>query len=662
MESLLGGFQRDLGSISAEIKSLQEQSLDMGIKLRNRKAAESRLSWFIEEMVVPPELVDTIMDGEVNEAFVRALQSLHRKLQFAAEEPAARTAAALKDVEPVLHKLRARALFKGREYLMQKVYALRKPKTNVQILQQSVLLKYKYVATFLQEHEKDVFADVRAAYVETMNKVLSSHFRTYIHALEKLQLDNVSRTDLIGVEDSSKGAGGLFARGQQPLKNRSAVFSLGDRASVLQDTDEPAIIPHIAELGDKRFAYEVLFRSLSKLLMDTATSEYLFCSDFFGEDVTFQDIFAGPFAVINEHLTAVLPNCFDAIGLMLMIRMTHQHQVTSYRMHLVLAWRPLPGQVTAALDCCRMHLSRQWPMCVSQLLMVHRRVPCLDPHFDKVNLMIWPRFKVVMDMQLQSVRAANVRSLWAADVHPHYVTRRYAEFAASLMQLSSPDGSGDGQLNLNLERLRAAVDDLLVKLARMFPAQKQQTIFLINNYDLVLAILKEAGVTGGRTLHLFEDLLTSSSTVFVVGSSCLLHNRRHLLSTALHFLEEEELREHFGSLIAFVKVRAGSGDEQLHTGAGPAPPPIMLKEVEPLVKDFAARWKAAIEVMHKDIITNFSNFVCGMEILRAALTQLLLYYTRLSDCLKRVEGASVLGKDVVSTSSIMYEIKKYSRT
>lgn len=30
------------------------------------------------------------------------------------------------------------------EFVIQKFYALRKPKTNIQILQQSVLLKYKY--------------------------------------------------------------------------------------------------------------------------------------------------------------------------------------------------------------------------------------------------------------------------------------------------------------------------------------------------------------------------------------------------------------------------------------------------------------------------------------------------------------------------------------
>ena len=90
--------------------------------------------------------------------------------------------------------------------------------------------------------------------------------------------------------------------------------------------------------------------------------------------------------------------------------------------------------------------------------------------------------------------------------------------------------------------------------------------------------------------------------------------------------------------------------------------PITVAEVEPLVKDFASRWKAAIELMHKDVITSFSNFLCGMDILRAAMTQLLLYYTRLSDCIKKIAGGSALNKDLVSISSIMYEIRKYSRT
>lgn len=50
-----------------------------------------------------------------------------------------------------------------------------------------------------------------------------------------------------------------------------------------QEIDEPALIPHIAEASSKKYPYEVLFRSLHKLLMDTAASEYFdtALSDFF---------------------------------------------------------------------------------------------------------------------------------------------------------------------------------------------------------------------------------------------------------------------------------------------------------------------------------------------------------------------------------------------
>ncbi|CAA2991213.1 Hypothetical predicted protein, partial [Olea europaea subsp. europaea] len=39
--------------------------------------------------------------------------------------------------------------------------------------------------------------------------------------------------------------------------------------------------------------------------------------------------------------------------------------------------------------------------------------------------------------------------------------------------------------------------------------------------------------------------------------------------------------------------------------------PITVAEVKPIVKDFAGRWKIAIELLHNDVITSFSNFLLG---------------------------------------------------
>lgn len=35
-----------------------------------------------------------------------------------------------------------------------------------------------------------------------------------------------------------------------------------------------------------------------------------------------------------------------------------------------------------------------------------------------------------------------------------------------------------------------AIDDLIIKLAKMFPNAKLQTVFLINNYDMTISVLK----------------------------------------------------------------------------------------------------------------------------------------------------------------------------
>ena len=49
---------------------------------------------------------------------------------------------------------------------------------------------------------------------------------------------------------------------------------------------------------------QVLFRSVNKLLMDTATAEYLFCCDFFQEDTIFSELFTTTLAVVESSLAA----------------------------------------------------------------------------------------------------------------------------------------------------------------------------------------------------------------------------------------------------------------------------------------------------------------------------------------------------------------------
>lgn len=54
--------------------------------------------------------------------------------------------------------------------------------------------------------------------------------------------------------------------------------------------------------------------------------------------------------------------------------------------------------------------------------------------------------------------------------------------------------------------------------------------------------------------------------------------------------------------------------------------------------------------------------MCGREVLKAAMTQLLLFYTRTLELLKRAgPEAAALVRNAVTVPSIMYEIKKFNR-
>ena len=126
---------------------------------------------------------------------------------------------------------------------------------------------------------------------------------------------------------------------------------------------------------------------------------------------------------------------------------------------------------------------------------------------------------------------------------------------------------------------------------------------------------------------------------------------------------EEELAESYGRLISFVKqTESQLGDGGGGGGAGAAPS-VDGATVESLVRDFASSWKSGIEHINTSVMTYFSNFRNGMEILKQVLTQLLLYYTRFQDILKQVFSGGKqppFFKEIVSIPTIMYEIKKVS--
>jgi hypothetical protein len=637
MQDMLLGFQADLGGISEEIKHLQDESLSMSIRLKNRKAAEERLRKFIDNSSVSPDMAASITSPTVNDAFLDAVLNLSKKLKYLQQLTPAKDGSSLdlapaetfagRTMLPELEKLKAKALTKAKDYFASQFNAIRKPKTNVQVLQQTSLIKYAGLFRFLQLEAPHIADELRAIYMESMGRTLHNLFKAYYNQMLKLDAVMASKSDLVAVEEATLKS--VFTQKVINMAKRNDSFSLAGREKILDQIESEPVLLHVAVAEGQRFPYEAIVRSILKHLVDAATNEFLFVIDFFKTNSrdTFNKIFGRTLSQTLENLENYLLSCYDAVGLLLMIKITHS----------------------------------------MRMIMQRRRIPALDSFFDRVAMLLWPRLKAVLDANVRSVRSASVKKMGPVDLTPHYVCKRYAELVSSIFILqgntpaeqlgmgtgaSGGSGSGSGSvsggnqgettLTNDITHLRTELVSLLERLSTQLVHSKERRVFFVNNYDQILTIFQERRVLCDEVQKV-EDLLMQQRELFA----------------------EEQIRSSFPNLISFVvQTEQALNSSSSSGGASKDGQQLSLDEslVEGLVRDFSANWKMGIQHINDDVMVYFANFRSGMEILKQVLTQLLLYYTRFQDIIKKAwPRPPAFSRELVSTATIMMEIRRFSR-
>ncbi|XP_022914245.1 vacuolar protein sorting-associated protein 52 homolog [Onthophagus taurus] len=583
MENMLLGFQNDLGSISSEILSLQKKSISMSQELSNRQAIRGQLSQFIDDITVPESLISGIMETPVTDKdFLTHLQVLNHKISFVKEQ-SFKESKSCTDVKDILEKLKIKAMSKIRTYLLEQVYKFRKPMANYQ-MPQNAMLKNKFFFEFILSNERNVAQEISNEYVDTMSKVYFSYFKSYSGRIMKLQFEETAtKEDLMGIEDTANR--GLFHKSS--LKHKGTVFTIGNRGDVLaQQLEAPIIVPHVQ--SKTRYYYEALFRSEQYALVDNACREYLFVSEFFmvrGQAALgiFNQIMGKTLQLLTKNLEAFVSDCYDTIALFLCF-------------HLILRYQ----------------------------LMCHKRcVPALDKYWEYLQGIILPRFESVFRLNIGSIRDCDP-SKFNREMGPHYITRRYAEFSAALVGIS--ENFPNELVNRLLAELQEEVELFILRMAGIFPQRKEQLIFLINNYDMVLNIIMERTRDNSKEAESFRARLSTKSSEYV----------------------EEILSPHFGEMMQFVKECERNQEKNVQD-----PKRIESKAII-LVQNFSSNWKKSLEELNREVLLSFPNLVTGSGLLQLALTQLVQYYHRFHKLL-----SPNLKTQLTNIHHIMIEMKKY---
>ncbi|XP_051519139.1 vacuolar protein sorting-associated protein 52 homolog [Myxocyprinus asiaticus] len=594
MEGMLSSFQSDLSSISSEIQTLQQQSVSMNMRLKNRQAVRSQLSQLVDELVMPSTMISVILDSPVTEQeFLEQLYELNNKINFA-KELSFRETLACSDIQDIVDRLKIKAVSKIREFILQKIYSFRKPMTNYQI-PQNTLLKYRFFYQFLLANERTVAKEIRDEYVDTMSKIYFSYFKSYSGRLLKVQYEDVAdKDDLMGVEDTAKK--GFFTK--PSLKSRNTIFTLGQRGAVLSpaELEGPILIPHAAQKGDCRYPYETLFRSQHYALLDNGCREFLFLSDFFmvaGNSALdlFNSIMGKTLSMFLKNLSTYLSDCYDSIAVFLCI-------------HIILRFRAIT---------------------------VKRNIPALDKYWETVLELFWPRFELILEMNIQSIRNTDPQKLGVLDTRPHYITRRYAEFSSAIVSINQT--FPNEKTHTLLGQLQIEVENFVLKMAAEFPSRRDQLIFLINNYDMMLNVLMERAADDSKEVEGFQQLLLARTQEFI----------------------EEILSPPFGGMIAFVKesealIEKGQLDKLKNDEA----------RITQLVRGFSSTWKQSVEALSQDVMRSFTNFKNGTSIIQGALTQLIQYYHGFHKVLSQPSFRSLaVRSELINLHHLMVEVKKH---
>ncbi|KAI4890344.1 hypothetical protein NFI96_013739, partial [Prochilodus magdalenae] len=614
MEEMLSGFQSDLSSISSEIQTLAVCKDGQAEKPR---PCPVRLSQLLDELLVLQlvilgsisgnavyrEAERVILDSPVTEQeFLEQLHELNNKINFA-KELSFRETLACSDIQDIVDRLKIKAVTKIREFILQKIYSFRKPMTNYQI-PQNTLLKYRFLYQCVLVNVRTV---CKVCGVCTWTSMSMSTYSTcmsvqqptaqsagegYTECVRVRYEDVADKDDLMGVEDTAKkdilycfvfyllglvlnlGAG-FFSK--PSLKSRNTIFTLGQRGAVLSpaELEGPILIPHAAQRGDCRVSTRHQHHpclSAGYFLFLSGVLSSVSSSSSFG--LSLSRLFVA-LSLSLKNMSTYVSDCYDSIAIFLCI-------------HIILRFKAITAKrnIPALDKCVTSSLTHTYWEAVAETDRYGRGLSSF------------------LEMNIQSIRntpdpSGRILRKWNANANENIcnpktlrqslvkITRRYAEFSSAIVSINQT--FPNERTNALLGQLQIEVENFVLKMAAEFPSRKDQLIFLINNYDMMLGVLMERAADDSKEVEGFQQLLLARTQEFI----------------------EEILAPPFGGMITFVKesealMEKGQLDKLKNDEV----------RITQLVRGFSSTWKQSVEALSQDVMRSFTNFKNGTSIIQ----------------------------------------------
>ena len=320
-------------------------------------------------------------------------------------------------------------------------------------------------------------------------------------------------------------------------------------------------------------------------------------------------LFADNLGSESEFLTIFFGNCnfFDPIFAK-SVSLISDHITTSL--------------IKDSFDCVSLILSVGVMERFEEVLVNRKKISQIESFFENILSQLRMRLRYVIDQHVDSLKRIDTKKLQPLSLsNPAVITRRFGELSASLLSVRQILSADDQQLTNNIEALLNTYDAFLSTLSKKFASPLEQQIYQLNNLDLIVSLHRGISARYEEKMHRF-------TSVFV----------------------EQKLGEHFGPLIKLTM----DGERSASS--------VSLGDLERQTMNFHQNWKSGTGKVNQEICAVFSNPATANEIVKTALTQLLLYYTRFHKVVAARTAAAAPQppwvRQLVPTGVLMAEIKQ----
>ncbi|KAG7663853.1 VPS52 [[Candida] subhashii] len=528
---ILQEFNQELGLLSSSLVSLQQQSIKLSKDSKLQAAVTEKLNPVILDLMIPPELVKSIVSGDIDSQFIDNLKLISEKKQLIENIKTKNIdidlselygdSIALTQLETGVHLLECKAVERIRDFIIQKIRQLRSTNSKAsssQLIQQK-LLEVKDIFQFLVVQHKELADQLRLAYIYTMTWYYKSKFAKYLYALEKLHLRPVDSSIVLGGTNDEKSSymfgsswkgwistsSSLQQSSSIPIPSTGSnttattastltineyLLSFEKRLEILSPKTRTCAIPsQIAETSPFTYWVEFVYNQFSMAVIDNMVVEYLFMVEFFYQgnekfdpiEIKSEDessgvskkgewgevMFKDVFEMGREFLTWLVCGDINAS----MLSGSTRAQPTMF----------------GTCDAFGILLIIRLIQNTQNKLHNEFHIPILDDYLNSLLLILWPQFTKVIDINCDSMKRAILRFNKSSGLAPISVTQQFAQFLSSLLRLTTPDKDYHGEpLYTSVVRLRNDFENCLTKCSTHAMKILNQMILLKNKFNILI--------------------------------------------------------------------------------------------------------------------------------------------------------------------------------